>query len=134
VRVRTEPPHAERRRHSRKYAEGALPPERSFHFRGPEGKLHLRAQNLVLFLQMADGVDDDTWLHHLRRGDYSAWFREGIKDESLAAEAARVEAKADELSPRDGRAAVRAAVEKRYTLPADKPSGDVSPGDGLPKR
>jgi hydroxymethylpyrimidine pyrophosphatase-like HAD family hydrolase len=134
VRVRTEPPHSERRRHSRKYAEGSLPQERSFRFRGPEGKLNLRAQNLVIFLQMADGVDDDTWRHHLRRGDYSAWFRDGIKDKSLAEEAARVEAKADELSPRDSRAAVREAIEKRYTFPADKPSGDVAPGDGLPKR
>ena len=57
-----------------------------------------------------------------------------IKDESLAGEAAKVEARADELSPRDSRAAVREAVEKRYTLPADKPSGDVAPGDALPKR
>ena len=49
----------------RKYAEGELPPDRSFYFRGPDGKLNLRAQNLALFLQIADGVDDETWLHHL---------------------------------------------------------------------
>src|SRR5262245_12249648 len=58
-------PTSERRRHRRKYAEGALPPDQSFYFRGPEGKLNLRAQNLNIFLQMADGVDDDTWLYHL---------------------------------------------------------------------
>src|SRR5207248_3325375 len=56
--IHTEPPKSERKRHSRKYAEGNLGADRSFYFRGPEGKLHLKAHNLVLFLQMADGVDD----------------------------------------------------------------------------
>jgi len=27
-----------------------------------------------MFLQIAAGVDDDTWLSHLRRGDYSLGF------------------------------------------------------------
>lgn len=118
VRVRCIPQRSERRRHSRKYAEGNLGPERSFHFRGPEGKLNLRAQNLHLFLQIADGVDDDTWTHHLRQGDYSQWFRSKIKDTELAAEAEEVE-KHSELSPQDSRAAIRAAVERRYTLPGE---------------
>src|SRR5262249_32630025 len=83
-RVRCFPSHSHRRRHLRKYAEGNLGPDRSFHFRGPEGKLNLRAQNLNLFLQIADGVDDETWMHHLRHGDYSEWFRRRIKDEDLA--------------------------------------------------
>jgi hypothetical protein len=29
-------------------------------------------------LQIAAGVDDDTWLSHLRRGDYSRWFSRRI--------------------------------------------------------
>src|SRR5437763_1621565 len=45
---------AERRRHRRKYADGELPPDRSFFFRGPNGKLNLRAQNLQMFLQIAE--------------------------------------------------------------------------------
>jgi hypothetical protein len=28
----------------------------------------------MIFLQIADGIDDATWEHHLRAGDYSAWF------------------------------------------------------------
>jgi hypothetical protein len=44
----------------RQYAQGEVSPNQSFYFRGPESKLHLRAQNLETFLQMADGVDDDT--------------------------------------------------------------------------
>jgi hypothetical protein len=116
-RLRAPPPRTERRRHTRKYAEGSLPPERSFYFEGPEGKLHLWAQNLIIFNQLAEGVDDATWEYHLRRGDYSRWFRDMIKDPGLADEAARVEQTPD-VSPADSRAQIRAAVEKRYTLPA----------------
>jgi hydroxymethylpyrimidine pyrophosphatase-like HAD family hydrolase len=115
--LQAEPPHTERRRHSRKYAEGELPPERSFYFRGPEGKLNLRCRNLVFFLEVAAGVDDDTWLFHLRQGDYSRWFREYIKDKDLAAEAEQVERRQG-LSAADSRAQIRQAVERRYTLPA----------------
>jgi hypothetical protein len=78
--VRPRAPTGERRRHQRKYAFGELGPDRSFWFRGPENKLNLRAQNLTVFLQLADGVDDGTWLHHLRRGDYSRWIGESVKD------------------------------------------------------
>jgi hypothetical protein len=59
-------PREERRRHRRKYAEGELPPDRSFYFRGPDRKLNLRAQNLKIFLQMAEGIDEATWRHHPR--------------------------------------------------------------------
>jgi HAD superfamily hydrolase (TIGR01484 family) len=117
LRVRTLPSRIEHRRHNRKYAEGELPPDRSFYFRGPDEKLNLRARNLFMFLQMADGVDDDTWRHHLRRGDYSRWFAEGIKDESLALEARRIEAMEDE-QPQRTRALLREAIEREYTLPA----------------
>src|SRR5262249_9127012 len=61
----------ERLLHVRQYAEGELSPDQSFYFRGPESKLNLRAQNLKTFLQLAEGVDDDTWMFHLRKGDYS---------------------------------------------------------------
>jgi HAD superfamily hydrolase (TIGR01484 family) len=111
------PPHAEVRRHKRKYAEGTLPPERSFYFRGPDEKLNLRAQNLMLFLQLADGVDEATWQHHLRRGDYSRWFRAGIKDEALAAEAERIEGLSN-ITAEESRRLIRTAIERDYTLPA----------------
>ncbi|MBX9582995.1 MAG: HAD-IIB family hydrolase [Gemmataceae bacterium] len=124
VRVTTEPPKTERKRHSRKYAEGNLGPDRSFYFRGPEGKLNLKAHNLLLFLQMADGVDDETWDHHLRKHDYSRWMKDQVKDEELAAEVEQAEANTT-LAPPESKAAVRAAVEGRYTLPADKPSGII---------
>ena len=79
-------------RHKRKYAEGELDVDRSFFFRGREGKLNLRAQNLMLFVQLAQGLDADTWQFHRAAGDYSRWFRDVIKDDALADEAAAVEA------------------------------------------
>ena len=108
---------AERKRHKRKYAHGELGEDRSFYFRGAEQKLNLRAHNLDTFVKLADGVDDDTWLHHLRSGEYSRWFRENIKDPELAEEAARVEQDRS-LDPRQSREKIREAIEHRYTAPA----------------
>ena len=118
--VKTHPCKQERRRHRRKYAEGELPPDRSFYFQGPEKKLNLRAQNLMLFLQLADGVDDATWEHHRREGDYSRWLKDSIKDADLAAAVARIEALA-EIDPLEGRRQIREAIEQDYTLPAAGP-------------
>jgi hydroxymethylpyrimidine pyrophosphatase-like HAD family hydrolase len=111
------PPRHHHLRHQRKYARGDVGEDRSFYFRGPRGALNLRAQNLALFVQIASGVDDATWEHHLRKGDYSRWFRDAIKDEELADDAEAVE-RAGELSAAESRARVTAAIEKRYTLPA----------------
>jgi hydroxymethylpyrimidine pyrophosphatase-like HAD family hydrolase len=119
-RVHVDPPTTEQRRHTRKYAAGQLPPERSFYFRGPEGKVNLRAHNLLQFLEIAAGVDDDTWRYHFERADYSQWFRDVIKDGELAAAAAAVERNRF-ISRSDALAALRSAVESRYTLPADAP-------------
>lgn len=113
----------ERQRHVRKYVEGDLGAEKSFYFRGPRGALNLRAQNLQLFLQMADGVDSETWLHHLRQGDYSRWARTSIKDDALATELAEIEASADDdPAGTRSRADIRRSIESRYTAPAAPPS------------
>ena len=115
--LRTVRPRSEHRRHVRKYATGELGEDKSFYFRGPAGQLNLRAQNLGLFIQLAAGVDDETWVHHLRNRDYSRWFREAIKDEDLASEAAGVEGDLS-VSPKDGRALITAAIKRRYTMPS----------------
>jgi HAD superfamily hydrolase (TIGR01484 family) len=116
VRIRIAQPMQERRRHVRKYAEGHLGEDKSFYFRGADNKFNLRVQNLTLFVQIAEGVDDATWLHHLRAGDYSRWFRESIKDDGLADDVEDIE-RQESLTPADSRALVKAAVEKRYTTP-----------------
>ena len=137
--IRSSPSRTERQRHVRKYLEGDLGPDKSFYFRGPDARLHLQAQNLRMFLQLADGVDVDTWLYHLRAGDYSRWMREAIRDDELATAVAEIEAAAppagapDNARPpadTDGdgdgrtrashttRAAIRRAIEARYTASA----------------
>ena len=114
IRFRPLEPVAELRRHRRKYSEGELGEDKSFYFRGPENRLNLRAQNLELFMQLADGVDDDTWHYHLRQHDVSRWFRTAIKDEALADEALAVENDAD-LPALESRARIREAIQHRYT-------------------
>jgi hydroxymethylpyrimidine pyrophosphatase-like HAD family hydrolase len=116
-RVNIAPAVAVHRRHRRKYAQGALAPEHSFYFRGPEQKLNLRAQNLTTFLELSSGIDESTWLFHLRRGDYSRWFRDHIKDDELARRAEAIE-RDSAVTAESSRHAVRAAIEERYTLPA----------------
>jgi hypothetical protein len=113
---RVAPARMDRRRHRRKYAEGELSPERSFWFTGPDERLKLRAQNLQLFVQIGEGVDEETWLHHLRNGDMATWFRAMIKDDDLAQLAERLQA--DEVTAEDGRSRLREAIERAYTLPA----------------
>jgi hypothetical protein len=117
LRVKVRAPKQSRKRHTRKYAEGELGPDRSFYFRGPKRALNLRAQNLMLFLQIADGVDDATWEHHLRAGDYSNWLRTAIKNDDLAGEVETVEHDTS-LAARDSRKRVSDAVLKHYTVPA----------------
>lgn len=109
------PGRSERIRHHRKYAEGDMH-HRSFYFRGPENRHNLKAQNLTVFSQIAEGIGEDTWLFHLRRGDYSHWFRASVKDNYLADQAERIEQRQD-LQPIETRQLIRTLIESRYTLP-----------------
>ncbi|MBW9106077.1 HAD hydrolase family protein [Paraburkholderia phenoliruptrix] len=114
--IRLEPGSKHRLRHRRKYAEGLLIPERSFYFRGPEQALNLRAHNLVLFVEIAEGVDARTWQYHRERGDYSRWFDKEIGDPDLAAQARQIEQDAS-LDAAESLARIKAAVQERYTQP-----------------
>jgi hypothetical protein len=105
----------DRLRHLRKYAEGNMR-NRSFYFRGPAHRHNLKAHNLAAFCQIAEGIDEETWLFHLRRGDYSRWFRHAVKDPYLADQAERIEQRHD-LQPADTRNLIRSFIEGRYTLP-----------------
>lgn len=105
----------ERIRHLRKYAEGDMR-DRSFYFKGPHSRHNLRAQNLVIFSQIAEGIDEETWLFHLRRRDYSKWFRQAVNDPYLADHAERIEQRTD-LRPPETRELILSFIEGRYTLP-----------------
>lgn len=115
--VMMEPSRGEHYRHRRKYAEGQLEPDRAFHFRGAEGKLDLRAHNLNTFVQIADGIDADTWLFHLKRGDYSNWLRYALKDPEFADQIAQME-KDEWLPDRESRERIKNAIVRKYTAPA----------------
>ncbi|MBO0904145.1 HAD hydrolase family protein [Jiella sonneratiae] len=106
------------RRHRGKYAVGDVGAARSFYFRGPRKAMNRPAHNLYRFLDVAAEIDDATWEHHLRAGDYSAWFRHVIRDEDLAVEAARIEGDAA-LPPQESRRRIRKAVWRRYAAPAE---------------
>lgn len=116
--VQLEVPRQARRRHNRKYAEGKLGKDRSFYFRGPQNRLNLRTHNLMLFVELADGVDDETWEYHRRAGDYSTWVRDAIKDESLADEIAAIESDPS-VDAKHSREKIAKAVQSRYTVPAE---------------
>ena len=115
--MKTIPGKAERKRHRRKYAEGELAEDLAFRFRGPAGNQNLCAQNLTIFSLLASGVDDETWLFHLRRHDFSTWFEHVIKDKELASDAVAVEQDSG-LNPAESRARIVRAIEERYTAPA----------------
>jgi HAD superfamily hydrolase (TIGR01484 family) len=110
------PGSGQRRRHLRKYSEGRLGDDKSFFFRGSDQRLNLRAQNLTMFVELADGVDGDTWQWHRERGDYSRWIADAIKDSELAAEVTDIECGSAPHS--EARRLLREAIGRRYTLPA----------------
>ncbi len=118
--VAAEKPRQSRKRHTRKYAEGEINEEGSFYFRGPDNAMNLRAQNLTMFVQIAEGIDDKTWKHHLKAGDYSDWFRKQLRDDGLADEAAAIE-KDKSLPLAESRTLVAEAIKRRYTGPAEAP-------------
>jgi hypothetical protein len=100
-------------RHLLNYLEGDLEEKFRFYFRGSKGELNLPAQNLKIFMQLSAGIDDATWLHHLRTGDYSAWFRGVILDDGLA-EATKQLEQDETLSPQESRSRVIAMIRERY--------------------
>ena len=102
-------------RHKKKYSMGDMQ-DNSFYFRGPGKKLNLKANNLMIFIQMAEGVDDDTWMYHFGKKEFSNWFRSAIHDEDLAEAAEKIEDK--ETDPAKSKDAILTLIKERYTAPA----------------
>jgi hypothetical protein len=100
-------------RHRHGYFDGDMDPEHRFYFRGPKGELNLAAQNLRIFMQLGEGVDDKTWTYHLRQGDYARWFRNILKDEGLAERAERI-GRNGHTSAAESRAKLFEYIRQRY--------------------
>jgi len=113
--VRTLVPQQVLQRHKRKYSTGDMGPD-SFIFTGPENKLKLRANNLQTFVELAQGVDDDTWMFHLKNQDYSKWIRHAVNDDTLAEQVGRVET--SEQDPASSRSSIAKLIQLHYTGPA----------------
>lgn len=113
--IRLERPAQLMQRHKKKYATGDMK-DKSFYFYGPGKKLNLKANNLMLFIQMAEGVDDDTWMYHLGRKEYSDWFRNMVHDEELADLTEQIEK--NETDPGKSKEAVLKLIKERYTASA----------------
>lgn len=112
VLIKTDKPAHLQQRHKKKYATGDMD-YNSFYFRGPENKLSLKAYNLVMFTQMAEGIDEETWRYHLKRKDYSNWLRHSVHDEELASLVGDIEN--DEQLRQGSRRAIIDLINEHYT-------------------
>jgi hypothetical protein len=82
----------------------------------PDDQHNLKAQNLEVFAQIAEGISESTWMFQLRRSDYSRWFRDAIRDSYLADQAERIERRMD-LTPSETRLLSLELIRARSTLP-----------------
>ena len=88
----------------------------SFYFRGPDARQNLKAQNLTVFSQLAEGIDQETSLFHLHRCDYSRWFRDAVKDPYLADQTERIEQRSN-FGAWGNSKTNTPLIDTRYTLP-----------------
>lgn len=109
------PSELDNQRHRHSLFEGEMEEEHQFVFRGANNQFNLRATNLKRFIELAAGLDDETWLFHLQRNDYSNWIEHVIKDYGLADEVRTIE-KSDDQSPAETRSAVQETIEKRFDV------------------
>ncbi len=84
-----------------------------FYFRGPKAALNLAAGNLRTFMELAEGVDDETWAYHLQRGDYARWFKDKIQDQELTALTEELQQSTD-VSPQQVRERIFELIRKLY--------------------
>ncbi|MDQ2753625.1 MAG: Cof-type HAD-IIB family hydrolase [Bacteroidota bacterium] len=98
-------------RHKRKYATGDMG-DNSFVFTGKKDQFKLKANNLVLFAHIAEGIDDATWNFHLHNSDFTQWFRQKLHDEELADISEKAE---KEHSTEESKKQILAYINQKYT-------------------
>lgn len=97
----------------------------SFYFRDPTSRTTARARNVCEFVHLSRRLNDATWESHLRHNDYSAWFRDVIRDEELAQQTRKIEDDR-QLVPSDSRAKISNMILSRYAEPVSSRSGSVN--------
>ena len=98
-------------RHKRKYATGDMG-SNSFVFTGKTGKLKLKANNLIMFAHIAEGIDNATWKYHLQNGDYTHWFRDTVHDDDLATISQEAE---KEKNAEESKKKILVYINQKYT-------------------
>ncbi len=107
------PPRTEGQRHQHSYYEGDMDENLQFVFRGKNNQFSLNTGNLKEFIKTAQGIDDETWLYHLFRHDYSTWIRDIIQDDKLASEIEIIE-RTQDLSPEKSRQLIFEHINVRF--------------------
>ncbi|MDQ2753568.1 MAG: phosphoglycolate phosphatase, partial [Bacteroidota bacterium] len=86
--------------------------DNSFVFTGKKDQFKLKANNLVLFAHIAEGIDDVTWKYHLHKGDFTQWFRDKLHDDELADISEEAE---KEQSAEESKKQILAYINQKYT-------------------
>lgn len=60
-------------------------------------------------------MDDDTWMYHLKRNEYSGWIRDCVNDDALAEQIKKIERQ--EQNPVRSRAEITKLIQLHYTGP-----------------
>jgi hypothetical protein len=105
-------PQHRRRRHAAKLVAGDVGEGERLVVTGPDDALSLEVRNLSELVRTVEGIDDATWSHHLRKGDWSRWVRDVIGDDELADAIETIATK--DLDPDAGRRALHEEVATRY--------------------
>ncbi len=101
-------------RHLHKYADGAVPAERRFYFRRPDGALVATADSLVSFRQVVAALDPRILAFHAERGDFSRWMLGVFSDATLAQRLRKLESRWRRGELGDLRDALDRLVAARY--------------------
>ncbi len=104
-------PEQMQQRHKRKYATGDMG-DNGFVFTGKNDQFKLKANNLVMFAHIAEGIDDKTWNYHLHNGDFTKWFQDKLHDDELAQIS---EKKEKEKSAEESKKQILAYINQKYT-------------------
>jgi hypothetical protein len=70
----------------------------------------------MIFIQIAEGVDDDTWMYHLNKKEYSNWFRNAVHDDELADNTEKIEER--EADAEKSKKEILTLIREKYTGPA----------------
>lgn len=103
-------------RHLHKYADGEVPVEKGFTFRGSHGELGTHITSLRAFIHALGTISADSFLHHAAHRDFSRWVRDVFQDRNLAHSIRRIEERSRQDTWRSSGRAMQELLVLRYGL------------------